>query len=66
MVESDWEKAIEHATKAKEILTDWATNYDKRVSWEAWISWTRVIIVNAKEQKWPTTSFGILSLGLVR
>jgi len=66
MFRNEWEKASTHASKGLQLFIDWGTSYDKRVPWESWIAWCRVMIENAKEKKWPNKPFGLLSLGLVK
>jgi tetratricopeptide (TPR) repeat protein len=61
----EFEKAEIHASKALKLLEYWGTSWDKHMSWEGWIAWVRVLLTNIKEKKWPTTSHGIISLGLV-
>ncbi|CAI0416482.1 unnamed protein product, partial [Linum tenue] len=39
---------------------------DKRVSWEGWVAWARILLMKAKEKFWPNTAWGVSSLGLVR
>jgi len=60
-----WEEAIEEGIKGIQLLEQWGTAYDKRFSWESWMSWGRVLIQKAKEKDWPKTGVAGLSLGLV-
>lgn len=53
------------AERAVRLLCQWGTQWDKRMSWEAWLAFARVIVQNAKQRTWPTTAFGMLNLGLV-
>ena len=48
------------------LLAEWATPWDKRVAWEAWVAWTRVLLKAARERSWPTDAMGMISLGEVR
>ncbi|KAI3796403.1 hypothetical protein L1987_39073 [Smallanthus sonchifolius] len=48
------------------LLLEWGCPWDKRVSWEGWVAWCRVLLSKAKERSWPHTSWGIISLGLVK
>lgn len=61
-----FEEAEKKAEKGLTLLLEWGCPWDKRVSWEGWISWSRVLLMKAKEKSWPHTSWGILNLGLVR
>jgi hypothetical protein len=60
-----WEAAHELARRALALLCSWGTSWDKRMAWEAWIAWTRVLLQGAKERKFASSSFGMLNLGLV-
>jgi len=61
-----FEEGEKHAYEALKLLGQWAAVYDKRISWEGWIAWARVLLLNARKKQWPNRSFGILNLGLVR
>lgn len=61
-----WDAALDEATTALRLLGEWGTSWDKRLSWEAWIAWSRVLAKGAREHDWPESPFGIISLGEVR
>ncbi|KAI3501989.1 hypothetical protein L1887_30019 [Cichorium endivia] len=61
-----FEDAEKESEEGLKLLLQWGSPWDKRMSWEGWISWCRVLVMKAKEKSWPQTSFGILNLGLVR
>lgn len=61
-----FEEAEKGAEEGLRLLLEWGSPWDKRMSWEGWISWCRVLVMKAKEKSWPETSWGILNLGLVR
>eukprot|EP01018_Ginkgo_biloba_P022331 Gb_21125 [translate_table: standard] len=61
-----YEEGQKEAETGLRIMLEWGTNWDKRMSWEGWIAWTRVLVMKAKEKSWPHTSWGILNLGLVK
>ncbi|CAI9785518.1 unnamed protein product [Fraxinus pennsylvanica] len=64
--EGRFEEAEKIAEKGVRLLVEWGSPWDKRMSWEGWIAWSRVLLMKAKERSWPNTSWGILNLGLVR
>ncbi|CAA2975681.1 uncharacterized protein LOC111399173 [Olea europaea var. sylvestris] len=64
--EGRFEEAEKVAEKGVRLLVEWGSPWDKRMSWEGWIAWSRVLLTKAKERSWPNTSWGILNLGLVR
>ncbi|XP_071688781.1 uncharacterized protein [Rutidosis leptorrhynchoides] len=57
------EKEIE---KGLSLLLEWGCSWDKRISWEGWVAWSRVMLNKAKDKSWPTTAWGIINLGLVK
>ncbi|KAF0934567.1 hypothetical protein E2562_025658 [Oryza meyeriana var. granulata] len=61
-----YEEAEEEIEAGLKLLLEWGSSWDKRMPWEAWVSWGRAMLIKAKEKEWPHTSFGILSLGLVK
>jgi len=65
MREGHLEEGIKEARHALKLLYDMGTNWDKRVTWEAWINWCRVMIRLGLKKEWPKTSMGIINVGLV-
>ncbi|MCD9641132.1 hypothetical protein HAX54_027051 [Datura stramonium] len=61
-----FEEAEKEAEKGLRLILEWGSPWDKRMSWEGWVAWTRVLLMKAKEKSWPQHSWGILNLGLVR
>lgn len=61
-----FEEAEREAEKGLTLLLEWGSPWDKRMSWEGWVAWCRVLLMKAKEKSWPDNSWGILNLGLVR
>ncbi|XP_071688782.1 uncharacterized protein [Rutidosis leptorrhynchoides] len=57
------EKEIE---KGLSLLLEWGCSWDKRITWEGWVAWSRVMLNKAKDKSWPTTAWGIINLGLVK
>ncbi|KAF5180230.1 E3 ubiquitin-protein ligase [Thalictrum thalictroides] len=66
LAQGRFEEAEREAEKGLTLLLEWGSPWDKRMSWEGWIAWARVLLMKAKEKSWPQTSWGILNLGLVR
>jgi hypothetical protein len=60
-----WAQADELAGRALALLCTWGACWDKRMAWEAWVEWARVLLQGARARKFATTSFGMLNLGLV-
>ncbi|OVA07402.1 hypothetical protein BVC80_8825g9 [Macleaya cordata] len=61
-----FEEGEKEAENGLKLLLEWGSPWDKRMSWEGWVAWARVLVMKAKEKSWPQTSWGILNLGLVR
>ncbi|XP_021284000.1 uncharacterized protein LOC110416343 [Herrania umbratica] len=61
-----FEEAEQEAERGLTLMLEWGSPWDKRMSWEGWIAWARVLLLKAKEKSWPQSAWGVLSLGLVR
>lgn len=61
-----YEEAEKTADKGLRLLLEWGSPWDKRMSWEGWVAWVRVLLMKAKDKSWPNSSWGILNLGLVK
>ncbi|XP_072993271.1 uncharacterized protein [Typha latifolia] len=61
-----YEETEEEAGKGLELILEWGSSWDKRMTWEGWVSWGRVMLAKAKEKSWPQDAWGIINLGLVR
>jgi hypothetical protein len=64
---SDFESALQASTRALELQQEWGIPWDKRTSFGAWVAWTRVLNQRATDQQaWPTNSWEVNNLGLVK
>lgn len=61
-----YEEAKTEAEEGLKQLLEWGVSWDKRMTWEAWVSWGRVMLDKAKEKEWPQSAAGITNLGLVK
>ncbi|CAM6124488.1 unnamed protein product [Calypogeia fissa] len=66
LTEGKWEEAQEEASEGLKLLLEWGTQWDKKMSWEGWIAWARVLKMNAEQKTWPKSGWGIINLGLVK
>jgi hypothetical protein len=57
--------ALTQAERGLRLLLDWGTPRDKRIPWEGWVAWSRVLIKAAREEVWPKTLRDLNNLGLV-
>ena len=46
-------EAAQAAESALQCFCSWGNAWDKRVQWDAWIAWTRILLQSAKEGTWP-------------
>ncbi|KAL1506924.1 hypothetical protein AB1Y20_007788 [Prymnesium parvum] len=60
-----WDEAERAAIQGVDLLGIWATQWDKRMPWNAWVNWGRCLAFQASLHEWPTTHGGIESLGAV-
>ncbi|CAN6232839.1 unnamed protein product [Urochloa humidicola] len=61
-----YDEAKKEAEEGLKLLLEWSINWDKRMTWEVWVSWGRVMLDKAKENGWPHSAAGITNLGLVK
>jgi len=45
--------AARAAESALQSFCSWGNAWDKRVQWDAWIAWTRILLQSAQEGSWP-------------
>ena len=65
--ESKWDEALTNASKGLKLLIEWGTACDKRMPWEGWVAWARVMQQNARDKKWINgDAWGLINLGLVK
>ncbi|KAL3824291.1 hypothetical protein ACJIZ3_020320 [Penstemon smallii] len=64
--EGRFEEAEKAAERGLRLILEWGSPWDKRISWQAWIAWGRLLLMKAKEKEWPQNPWGILNMGLVR
>ena len=41
------------AQSALQCFSAWGNAWDKRVQWDAWVAWTRILLQSATEGGWP-------------
>ena len=59
-------KAKVATERALGLQRDWGTSYDKRMSFPAWVAWTRVLYARAVQNEgWPTNSWDVNNFGMV-
>ena len=55
------------SAEAVRLLGLWGAAWDKRMAWEAWLAWSRVLNQRAVDGAgWPTNSWDVINLGLVK
>nr|XP_043613805.1 uncharacterized protein LOC122585741 [Erigeron canadensis] len=60
-----FEEGEKEVEKGLSLLLEWGCSWDKRISWEGWVAWCRVMLNQAKDKSWPQTAWGVINLGLV-
>lgn len=45
--------AAQAAEGALAAFCAWGNSWDKRVAWEAWVAWTRILLQSAQQGSWP-------------
>lgn len=41
------------AESALQLFSQWGNAWDKRVQWDAWVAWTRILLQSATQDSWP-------------
>jgi hypothetical protein len=65
LIAGDYGMAEKNATRGLRLLVDWGTSWDKRVSWNGWVAWARILLQRAGSKDWPKTLTEHNNLGLV-
>ncbi|MFV0680043.1 DUF6817 domain-containing protein [Ottowia sp.] len=47
------EDAAQSAESALAAFSAWGNSWDKRVAWQAWVAWTRILLQSAQQGTWP-------------
>ncbi|KAI2513999.1 hypothetical protein MHU86_383 [Fragilaria crotonensis] len=64
---NDFEAGKHAASRALELQLQWGTAWDKRLSFAAWVAWTRVLHERAVDRlEWPANSWDVNNMGFVR
>jgi tetratricopeptide (TPR) repeat protein len=45
--------AKQAASSALHLFSAWGNSWDKRVQWDAWVAWTRILLQAAEGGPWP-------------
>lgn len=41
------------AESALQCFSAWGNSWDKRVAWDAWVAWTRILLQSTQTDRWP-------------
>jgi len=55
LTEKAYDKAQQAAASGVHLLCCWGNTWDKRVGWDAWVSWGRILLQSAENRQWPST-----------
>ena len=47
------DEARRTAASALQAFSSWGNAWDKRVQWDAWVAWTRILLQSAEQGSWP-------------
>jgi len=48
-----YEQAESLAASGLQCVASWGNTWDKRIGWDAWMSWGRILLQSAQRQSWP-------------
>lgn len=48
-----FEQAELYASSGVQLVSSWGNTWDKRIGWDAWMSWGRVLLQSAQKRRWP-------------
>jgi len=63
--QGQYQQAEAQALAGLNALQAWGTAWDKRIAWEGWVAWARILLQSARNKTWPKHIGGLNSLGLV-
>jgi len=49
----EFELAEAAASSGMQMLASWETAWDKRIGWDAWLAWGRILLQGARTRNWP-------------
>lgn len=53
LTEGRFDDALPLAQKGLFLLAAWGNTWDKRIGWDAWMSWGRILLQSAQRRHWP-------------
>ncbi len=53
LTEKQYELAQAAAASAVQTAACWGNSWDKRIGWDAWMAWGRILLQSAQRQSWP-------------
>ena len=51
----NFEEGERYAAAGVQLVSCWGNSWDKRIGWDAWMSWGRVLLQSAQKRQWPET-----------
>jgi hypothetical protein len=55
MTERNFDLGRQYAEAGVQTAASWGNSWDKRIGWDAWMSWGRVLLQSAQKRQWPET-----------
>lgn len=53
LARGEFDAAHAAAADGLKALAAWGTAWDKRIAWEAWVAWGRILLQSADDRQWP-------------
>ncbi|MBT2323908.1 tetratricopeptide repeat protein [Variovorax paradoxus] len=66
LIDGRFDEAGASAREGYRLLCTWGAQWDKRVSWQGWVIWARMLLQSARERSWPATLRQHNNLGFIR
>jgi hypothetical protein len=55
MTERNFDLGRQYAEAGVHTAACWGNSWDKRIGWDGWMSWGRVLLQYAQKRQWPET-----------
>jgi len=55
MTERNFDLGRQYAEAGVQMAACWGNSWDKRIGWDGWMSWGRVLLQSAQKHQWPET-----------
>ena len=49
----EFDQAVDVAASGVQLASIWGNTWDKRIGWDAWMAWGRILLQSAQKKSWP-------------